>query len=165
MVDRIPIGGAVNQQLPGLDLGFWNTTQSGDEACSSAQLGALVNQHTKAAFFAQQLGTAGRCFMQNAGISFPASTAEADNVEFLAAELTDFGFTNAEGDIVAFDGLSVSKIEDSDSNSGFKYDVTGTVVDNTGDPSLSYCFSKCSDFDRLSWKSFLVDRRRGGFWL
>lgn len=122
--------GAIGGNLPTGDLGFWNSTEgSTTEACAAAQLNALVDVHTKKAFFAMALGTAARCFIDNtASLSVP--TTVGGTVAFDATQLADFGFTNAESDTVSVSALTVTGIQDSDGNQGLRFEASGSVSDN-----------------------------------
>lgn len=114
--------------LPGGDLGIWDSTNDGKQACTAAQINSLVNSHTKKAYFAQLVSAGLSCFAATSGIAFPEN---GKTTTLTADQLTSFSFTK-DKDVLTATAATITGIQDSAGNAGFRYEIRGTASDEGG---------------------------------
>jgi hypothetical protein len=140
-------GTATNAVLPTGDLGIWDATDTSGTACAAAQVNSLTDYAASSPFYAQLLAAYAYCYVANGGtLSMPTGTA---TTTFVAADLAAFGFTSGK-DTLSVTDVSITSITNTAGDSGFRFDLTGSMTDGDTSPTKTYTFHVISQYAKSS---------------
>lgn len=127
--------------LSGGDLGVWdNVDDTTGDACTAAQVTQLVNGHAGKSHFANMLGAALYCFIKNTStLTAPTTNGESLTLDTdtNATEWTALNSTlSSGGDTYNIRSAVLTRIQDSSSVPGYRFELTGTYTDDTAEDTF-----------------------------